>query len=307
MSITVKRADSSSYFPPGFEALERSKLEEIPGVNYLGRDQTPPDGNELVLITNTHTSLKKFAPYRSRIKAIIHPNSGFDNLAPGFEEWKHLPIILGNPSRAQAVAEWTLSALFQHFAPIRHHGHWPASRAWPRSLIHGKEILLIGYGHVGKILEATLRSLGAKLSIYDPFENQRADLSSRYSVIILAASLNPSSRGMLSADFFKNAAPDLLLLNPARGELVDEKALRAFLTSHPQARAVLDVHACEPYSLDYWKEINVLATPHIAGVSDQLISDMLHFEVEAVNAILSAQSHKLAQLSHRLTQEGFLR
>lgn len=307
MSIVVKRADSSSYFPPGFEALERSKLEEIPGVKYLGTSVAPTQQDEIILLTNTHTRLQRFAYCRPQVKALIHPNSGFDNLAPDFYEWKHLPIVLGNSIRAQAVAEWTLSALFQHFTPLRHHGHWPSSRAWPRPLIRGTEILLIGYGHVGKILEVNLRSLGAKLSVHDPFENQHAELKSRYAVVILAASLNPSSHAMLGSEFFKHAAPDLLLINPARGELIDEKALRDFLSSHPQARAVLDVHALEPYPADYWSELNVTATPHIAGVSETLINDMLRFEVEAIKAVVGGLTSTLPLLSHRLTQEGFLR
>lgn len=307
MSIVVKRADSSSYFPPGFEALERSRLEEIPGVKYLGTSADPSTQDEVVLLTNTHTQLKRFAHVRPQVKALIHPNSGFDNLAPDFEDWKHLPILLGNSIRAQAVAEWALSALFQHFSPLRHHGHWPGSRAWPRPIISGTEILLIGYGHVGKILAGTLRTLGAKLSVHDPYEKLHADLKTPYSVVILATSLNPTSHGMLGVEFFKHAAPDLLLINPARGELIDEKALRDFLRTHPQSRAVLDVHALEPYSPDYWSELNVTATPHIAGVSERLIHDMLDFEVQALKAVVKGLAHTLPLLSQRLTSEGFLR
>jgi D-3-phosphoglycerate dehydrogenase len=282
MSILVKRTDSSSYFPSGFEALERSKLESIPGVRYFGTGaELPPDG-DICLLTNTHTKLASWEKVRARVKLVLHPNSGHDNLVPG---WSEVPLVLGNPIRAQAVAEWCLSALYQHAAFLAHHPIWPATRDWHRPLLSDRRTLIVGHGHVGKILKAHL----PEAFVYDPPAGMHVDLYSGFETVILAASLTDSSRNLLDAEFFSHAPHDLLVINPARGELIDEKALRDFLSTHPQARCYLDVHHTEPYPAHYWNTPQVIATPHIAGVWQGLIESMLAYEAEVLKLYMKGE------------------
>lgn len=303
--LLVKRCDSSSYFPPGFEDMERIAVEQLPGLRYLSSTESVPESGAICLITNTHTRLSQFASLRDRVTSILHPNSGYDNLLQDL--WAEKPIILGNPIRAKAVAEWTLAALFQHQTFLRHHPIWPHNRTWPRELINERKTLLIGRGHVGKLLHTQLISLGVPVTVHDPWLNITAELNQPWSTVILATSLNQESRGMINAEFLSHQTNNFLLVNPARGELVVENDLRDFLKTHPGARAYLDVHAQEPYEANYWPDTQVIATPHIAGVSKNLISTMLAFEVFALKALTQGIAHDLQLLNDRLTPQGFYR
>lgn len=309
----VKRTDSSSYFPPHFHDMEKRALEALPGVRYAGVGEDVPEGTPVVLLTNTHTRLNDWAKLRPRTLALLHPNSGFDNLLPDLPMWPGVPVLLGNPVRAQAVAQWTLGALLQHVAPVRHHSAWPTSRAWNRPLLADKKVLLVGHGHVGRILQAALSALGNTPTVHDPWQDQRADLSAGWDVVVVAASLNQENHGLLGADFFARSPEDLLLLNPARGELVDEAALREFLSRHPHARAYLDTHAVEPYPTGHWDDCpGVTATPHAAGVWEGLVPSMLEYEARTLVSWLAdpvgfAQRHPELLLGPRLTPGGWFR
>lgn len=311
--LWVKRTDSSSYFPPDFEARERSTLEALPGVRYLGAHEAPPPRGRLCLLTNTHTRLSHWLPYRERVELILHPNSGFDNLIDEVESFP-VPCVLGNSIRAQAVAQWSLAALLQHHSPLKHFAHWPASRHWDRALLGDLSILVVGLGEVGRKLFRAIEALGAAPRVYDPFLGRPELPPGPWDAVILCCSLNPGSRGMVGAEFLRNLSPRGLLINPARGELVDEPALRTFLRAHPEARAYLDVHAREPYPAAYWKDCpQVIASPHVAGVWSGLTESMIKFTEETLllwrllppEEFLSTHRHQL--LRERRTAQGWYR
>jgi phosphoglycerate dehydrogenase-like enzyme len=155
---------------------------------------------------------------------------------------------------------------------------------------------------VGQILQRHL-----KAQVYDPWLNLSADLYAGYDVVILAASLNPESRGLLAETFFASCPEHLLLINAARAELIDQTALLQFLSRAPRARAVLDVHLSEPYSTAPYPSHQVIATPHIAGVWAGLIEEMLRFEVQQLQEFTQGRLDQNLLLSNRMTPQGFYR
>jgi phosphoglycerate dehydrogenase-like enzyme len=308
-TLWVKRTDSSSYFPPDFHQMEKQALEGVPGVRFLGPSEDVPPTGDVCLLTNTHTRLSDWRALRERTKFVLHPNSGFDNLLPSLAEWADVPVVLGNQIRAPAVVQWALACILQHTTPITHFSSWPASREWGRPLLHEKNVLVVGLGPVGMGVADALRALGALVDTHDPFLGHNADLHAAHDIVVLAASLNQESRGLLGAEFFSHAPPDLLLVNPARGELVEEAALRAFLKRSPRARAYLDVHAQEPYPTGHWDDCpQVVATPHIAGVWGGLVGGMVDFEVEVLSKFQTLGRLPVASLlSRRKTAAGWYR
>jgi D-3-phosphoglycerate dehydrogenase len=94
-------------------------------------------------------------------------------------------------------------------------------------------------------------------------------------VVTLHVSLNELTRGLISADRLKHLKPSAILINTARGGLVDEGALKAALKSGQLAAAAFDVFATEPPADDELLSLpNFLGTPHIGGSTEEAILAM---------------------------------
>lgn len=298
--MLIKRTDSSTYFPADFFDLERKRIESTSPYRYFSPTEALPDQGEIVLITNTHTQLQKWEGLKDRVKLIIHPNSGFENLAT--QTWS-APVVLGNTIRAQAVAQWCLSALYQEVGFIRHQTIWPVHRFNPRRLPSELKILIVGAGHIGKLLKHHL----PQAEVSDPWLGLNVKLEQNWDVVILAASANPKNQNMINHPFLSHCSSELILINPARGELVHKNDLEAFLAAHPKARAYLDVHQQEPYPANFYASSQIMATPHIAGVWDGLIQSMLDFEAETLQHFQQKTIPPEWLLASRRTSEGFYR
>lgn len=277
MNYQILRLNLAGYQDLGFSTVEKTFLEEkLPVKVILG----PGDLSSLplILITNTHSDLKK-VPLKllKQTKLVIHPNSGFDNFSPKFVLESAFPIVIGNPIRAQAVSEYILSALFHRFTFLPSHKKW--DRTYNRKLLGEQKILLLGLGHIGEIVKATLNAMGIKVFVYDPFKKKSLLPKEKMSVVIITSSLNPTTKNMINKKFINTyLTPDFTLINPARGEIIDEKALINHLQNHPNSFAYLDVFKDEPRDFSKIKLKNVNLTSHIAGVFNDINDKILDFE-----------------------------
>jgi D-3-phosphoglycerate dehydrogenase len=304
-TLWVKRTDSSSYFPSHFHEMESRAIGSIAGIQYVGVGEAAPATGDICLLTNTHTRLDQWKDLRARTKFILHPNSGFENLMP---PWEGVPVVLGNDIRAQAVVEWTLACLFQHFSPIKSHSVWPKTRTWDRGLLRDQKILILGAGLVGQRLLEVLTALGCKPAVHDPHLKKNQSLTQAWSVVLIAASVNPASRGLLNESFFATLASDAVIINGARAEIMAAHALESFLQKNSAARAYLDVHEKEPFAPGDHPQI--IRTPHIAGVWHNLLEEMIRFEVRVLTAWSADPQNGLkgfSLMNDRLTPQGWYR
>jgi len=280
-SFQVIRTHLSPYHGPNFVQFEQDRLEKIASLQLVNLAEFSPS-EPSILITNTHTKLK-LLPNKllQNTKLILHSNSGYDHFAEEAELWRNIPIIIGHEIRAQAVAEYCLGALMEGLLELPQHLAWNKSRNWERPLIRDQEIWVYGYGHIGKIVVQTLKSLGAQVLVVDPFLKEIPSPRKNHKnarVVIACCSLNSSSQHMFDEDFFNDAHPELLFINGARGKLVHEQSLREFLLSHPKAQAFLDVFEHEPFDESWHHFPQVWKTSHIAGVYSELNKGVIEFE-----------------------------
>lgn len=292
ISYQIIRTHSSPYHGAHFEQIERDRLEALPGLGFaqLERFEAKPT----ILITNTHTDLSKLpSNLLSLTKLILHSNSGYDRFADSHELWKAIPVVVGHEIRAQAVAEYTLSCLFQGLNELPQHLSWDASRKWDRPLIKNQLVHIYGFGHIGKIVAATLHALGADVQVADPFvATPFAKPQGQARIVIACCSLNKSSKHLFNQKFFSTAHPELIFINGARGKLVEETALREFLLSHPSAQAFLDVFENEPFDSSWYHFPQVWKTSHIAGVHLGLDEDIIRFEEKVLKAFLTLSTQE---------------
>ena len=282
--LTIKRINTSPYFAPGFNDLEADSLEAY--VDVLPSGSTEPTD---ILITNTHVNFDLLTDEQiKKLKLIVHANSGYDNIPVDFVKGSKAPIVVGSTIRAQAVAQYIVSALMSRYSHIPHHKEWDYDRKWNRTLVSDLKIALIGFGHIGKILNTMLAPIVKELVIYDPFENLTTINHRGSDVVILACGLNSKSRQMIDKTFLNGLKENATIINAARGELIKTQDLVNFLTANDDAFAVLDVFEKEPNNFSAFKDLkNVITTSHIAGVFKDIDQHTIDFEASVVRDFLS--------------------
>jgi D-3-phosphoglycerate dehydrogenase len=291
MKYQVYRTNSSTYQDSEFFNLEKDELESIENVQYIKSLTEVDDTAPFILLSNTHTIPEELPEVLlDKTILMIHPNSGHENIPKAFVGRMEFPIVLGNPIRSHAVTEYILSCLFHHYTPISNHQYWSHDRKWERDLLRDQNVLILGFGHIGKLLYRTLSVLCKKVEVADPYYDEdiktkdiKKELSeidlTKKSIIILAASLTSSSQNIINNDFLKALPNDALLINAARGEILNEEELSLFLKKNEKFFSYLDVYSREPFIPGYMHDIsNVNKTSHIAGVYTDLNADIVKFE-----------------------------
>ena len=184
-----------------------------------------------------------------------------------------------------SIAEYVLHAVLDHYLGAEQWRRAQAAREWRTHEfreIEGTTWLVIGLGSIGGRVARRAQAFGATVigSRRNPTADDPADrtvtLGEHLSVvheadvIVLAAPASDETNGMVNDDFLGSMKPGSMLINVARGSLVDEDALlRALDRGVPEA-AVLDVVGTEPLPDDhpFWTHPAVTLTPHNAAFGD---------------------------------------
>jgi D-3-phosphoglycerate dehydrogenase len=309
--FTVKRISSSPYFSKDF-----SKLEQETIYNLTGSDMLPLNSNELasVLITNTHTDLSSISEEQLEMcQLMIHPNSGYDNFPAEFVSKANFPIVIGNPIRAHAVANYILSALLSHYSDIPNEITWNEKRKWPRKLLSELNILILGHGHIGSLLSESLAPLAREVRIFDPFAGFPNLKLQNIDVLIPICSLNKKNRSLVNKAMLLELNEDFLLINAARGGLVDTEDLLTVLAIRQDASAVLDVFEKEPADFSQFSQTkNIFLSSHLAGVYKKIDLTTANFEAQAIFDFMKMEDaefenkYKTKILKNRLQGQNFL-
>jgi phosphoglycerate dehydrogenase-like enzyme len=171
--------------------------------------------------------------------------------------------------------------------------------------IGGRTIGLIGYGGIPRVLTPVLEALGARVvytataakpDVAAPFL-ELPELLAGSDIVSLHVPLTPETDQLIGTDEFARMRPGSILVNTARGALVDEAALTASLASGHLAAAGLDVFATEPLSggeallgLD-----NVVVTPHVAWLTNETLDRSVTVALENIRRLEAGE-----ELLHRV-------
>lgn len=164
-------------------------------------------------------------------------------------------------------------------------GEWlPNRKRFTRSL-EGLSVGVVGMGAIGKAVSERCAALRMNVAWWGPNRKPwinlpRAesllDLAGRSDVLVVASSADAGNRNMISGDVIDALGPDGLLINVARGSLVDEDALIDRLRAGDLGGAALDVFASEPTDPAKWVGVpNVILTPHTAGATEKVLPKLI--------------------------------
>jgi D-3-phosphoglycerate dehydrogenase len=169
--------------------------------------------------------------------------------------------------------------------------------------IRGETLGLIGFGQIARAIVPKAKGFGLRILAYDPYVATEVmekmgveavgldQLLKESDFVSVHCALTNESRHMLGTEQFKLMKPTAYLINAARGQLVDEKALYAALIQGGIAGAGLDVTEVEPISLDnpLLKLDNVIFTGHSAHYSDISLAHARRKPVEDVSRIMAGK------------------
>ncbi|RLK58513.1 D-2-hydroxyacid dehydrogenase [Actinokineospora cianjurensis] len=197
---------------------------------------------------------------------------------------------------ARPLTEFTLMGLLYFVKDVPGLRRWQAAHEWTRyttGTLHGKRALVVGLGSVGRQVAITLSALGVDVvgAVRPGGTSGAPGVSSvvefgaigtvlpSVDAVVLACPLTEQTRGLLGAAEFAALRPEAVLVNVARGEVVDEDALVVALRAGQLRGAALDVTAVEPLPVDspLWDLPNVLISPHSASTvagENGLITDI---------------------------------
>ena len=220
-----------------------------------------------------------------RLRVIGRAGIGVDNVDVAAATKRGIVVANAPQSNVVAAAEHTIALMLALARNVpQAHASLTAGR-WERARFGGVEVYdktlgVLGFGRIGQLVAARARAFGMRIVAYDPFVSAErfrelgaeraatsADLYGQADFVTLHLPKTPETRGALNAEAFAQMRDGVRVINCARGELVDDKALKDALDSGRVAGAALDVFPTEPITdyplFDGYP--NVVVTPHLGA------------------------------------------
>lgn len=264
------------------------------------------DADVLVVRSALPADLLDHAP---RLRGIVRHGVGVDMIPMAAANARRLPVANVPGSNRHAVAEHAIGAVSllrrrtaRMDALLRQAG-WDTSRALADEAgeLHGQVLGIVGLGEVGtRIAEIAHHGYGMqvlghqrRLDALPAFVEGAAldELLARSDAVVLACPLTDATRGLLDARRLALMPRHAVLVNVARGAVIDEEALLVALRERRIAGAALDVYTTQPLPAEHplLALDNVLLTPHAAGLTVQSMQRMSLGTAEAVRCLLDGR------------------
>jgi D-3-phosphoglycerate dehydrogenase len=250
------------------------------------------------LIAGTEPYTEKVLKSIPELRVISRVGVGLDNI--DLEYAKKAGIIVTNTPDApvESVAEHTIGLIFSVLKHIPeynervHHGDYSIR---PNTMLSHKNLGIIGLGRIGQRVASLLQPMGVRILYYDPFvkgeiprdwarKETLDDLLRESDIVTLHSAPLPGQAPLLGDYAFSQCKRGIILINTARGSLIDENALITALDKKIVSSAGLDVFANEPYHGQLLNYPQVIMTPHVASNTTESRQQM---EIEAVRKLIA--------------------
>ena len=244
-----------------------------------------------------------------RLKVIGRLGVGLDNIDVERCQARGIRVIPATGANAESVAEYVVTAALGGLRGVFFATRAVEAGTWPRTMLSqgreaaGKVMGLIGLGNIGRLVARKASALGMKVIAHDQHLAPDAEawrdvqgpprtleqLLRESDVVSLHIPLNSETRGLLNASRLALMKSNAVLINTARGGLIDEVALAAMLRQGRLGGAALDVFEQEPLPRNsHLAQVpGLLLTPHIAGVTVESNERVCSFIAQRVTEALS--------------------
>ena len=244
------------------------------------------------------------------LQVISKHGSGIDVIDQDAAAARGIAVRAAVGANAAAVAEhaWALilacAKSVPHLDARMHAGHW--DKATHKSVeLDGRTLGLVGLGAIGRRAAAIGLAFGMHVVAFDPYAKEApagvklvslGELYAQSDVVSLHCPLTAENRKMLNRDAFSCFKPGAILVNTARGGLIDEPALVEALASGRLRAAGLDSFDVEPMTTPHPFQgvANIILSPHIGGVSDAAYVNMGKGAAANVLAVIEERARTAA-------------
>jgi D-3-phosphoglycerate dehydrogenase len=283
----------------------RFVVEERQGLSgeELARAIEPMDA---VIVRSATKIPREALQYASRLKVIGRAGVGVDTIDVAAATELGVAVLNAPAGNTISAAELTFALLLARVRRIAAADRSMRAGQWERGKlggteVYGKTLGLIGAGRIGGEVARRARAFGMNVLVYDPYlTEERAealdvqlapfdDVLARADVISLHVPLTDATTGLIGAAQFARMKKTAIIVNAARGEVIDEAALVAALQEKRIAGAALDVYAHEPLPADHPLRSfdSVVLTPHLGASTEEAQANVALEIAEAVRAALA--------------------
>ena len=244
------------------------------------------------------------------LKVIGRPGVGVDDVDVEAATELGIPVVIAPGANTRSVAEQAFAFMFAAAKDMVHtdkelrKGNFAIRSSYKAYEIYGKTLGLVGYGNIGGILAQMSAAVGMKVMIYDPFvqpekikaegyqyEGDLQKLLQTADVISLHVPLTSKTKNLIGENEFKLMKKNAILINCARGGVVDEAALAQALAADAIHAAATDVFAVEPVTAEepLLQYDNIIVSPHMAGQTKEAASGVATMAAEGVVAVINGE------------------
>lgn len=266
---------------------------------------------EIVVMNKTPIS-KDTMDRCPNIKLIAVLATGYNVVDYTYAKEKGIPVVNVPTYGTASVSQYSIALLLEICHHIGHHsesvhaGNWANNADWcywdyPLIELEGKTIGIIGFGRIGQAEGRIAKAMGMKVLAYDVYPNDSGRAIAEYTdmdtllaqadVISLHCNLTPENTGMINKASIAKMKDGVILINNARGQLIDEQDVADALNSGKVAAAGLDVVYTEPIRADnpLLGAKNCIITPHISWAPKESRQRIMDITAENIRAFLKGQ------------------
>ncbi len=253
-----------------------------------GSEHIPGDGADVEvlvvpLIPGDTQLLSTAVATMPKLRFVQSLFAGVDWIEPALPA--HVTLANTGAANAKPVAEWVIGLLLSHLRELPRLAESQSTGRWHRFLsdtLAYKRVTILGYGPIAHALEAMLDTFGATTTVFARTARDHvlaiADLPAALpttDILVVLTPLTDATRNLVDAELLAALPDGAIVMNAARGPVVDTDALLRELTSG-RLRAILDVTEPEPLPEGHplWTAPNCTITPHVAGATTRYFDNV---------------------------------
>jgi D-3-phosphoglycerate dehydrogenase len=229
------------------------------------------------------------------LKVISRCGSGLDSVDLTEAKSRRIKVFNTPDAPVIPVVELTIGFMLSLLRNIPAHDTQLHQGIWTKqmgNLLLGKKVGIVGFGKIGQALCKYLKVFGVQIYYFDVTKKKTlkdvqylplVKLLETVDIVTLHIALTPQSKNLFNREMLSRLKKGSLLINCARGGIIDEKALYQLLKDKHIAGAALDVFAEEPYTGQLQKLENIILTPHIGTYAKEA---RIQMELESVDNLL---------------------